>query len=298
MREKISACILTFNEERKVQRCLQSVTWCDEIVVLDSFSTDRTPEICRSFTDRFHQNVWLGYVGQRNRVRDLASHGWLLFLDADEEVSPPLRDEILAEFERGTGDCVGYEFPRLVYYLNRWIRHGDWYPDIKLRLFQKAHGRAEGEEPHDRIEVRGSTRRLRHPVWHYTYDDIRDQMDTINRFSGITAQQRFVKSLRFRWLDILFRPGFRFFRGYILRAGFLDGPQGFLIAILNAYATFAKYAKIWELQRRQRSDFRELPGPVTRQPPGPGALPQDAPQDDSRTASPKPNQAYGNPTFR
>lgn len=258
-REKISACVMTFNEERKIRRCLQSLSWCDEIVVVDSFSTDRTMAICREFTDRIYQHVWLGYVGQRNILREYAAHPWILFLDADEEVSPGLRDEIQQVFARGSGETVAYEFPRQVYYLGRWIRHGEWYPDTKLRLFKKAYGRTEGVEPHDKVEVRGPVRRLKNPVWHYTYDDLSDHMDTLNRFSTITAQQKFLHGGRFRALDLLLRPPLHFFKGYILRRGFLDGGHGFLIACLCAYGALMKYAKLRELHLRQRATFREFP---------------------------------------
>jgi glycosyltransferase involved in cell wall biosynthesis len=259
MREKISACVIAFNEERKIRRCLQSLTWCDEIIVLDSFSTDRTVEICKEFTTRVYQHEWLGYVGQRNLVREMSTHPWILFLDSDEEVCPDLREEICAEFNRGTGQYLGYEFPRQVYYLGRWIRHGEWFPDVKLRLFKKDHGRTEGQEPHDKVVVNGPVKRLRNPIWHYTYDDIRDHVETLNRFSTITAQQRFVQGEGFRWLDLLFRPPFRFIRGYFLKAGFLDGTHGFIVAFLSTYGAFMKYAKLWELSLRQRHNFKELP---------------------------------------
>jgi len=259
MREKISACVICYNEERKIERCLKSLAWCDEIVVMDSFSADRTPEICRRHTDRFYQNEWLGFIAQRNLVRDLARHPWMLFLDSDEEVSPALREEILDEFTRGVGNHVGYEFPRQVFYAGRWIRHGEWYPDIKLRLFKRAHGRSEGVEPHDRIVVTGPVKRLKNPIWHYTYDDLSDHVATINRFSTISARQKFVADNRFRWGDLLFRPPLHFIKGYVLRAGFLDGTRGFLIALMNAYGAFLKYAKLWELERQQRADFKELP---------------------------------------
>ena len=259
MREKISACVIAFNEERKIKRCLQSLTWCDEIIVLDSFSTDRTVEICKEFTPRVYQHEWLGYVGQRNLVREMSTHPWILFLDSDEEVCPALRDEILAHFERGTGQYLGYEFPRQVYYLGRWICHGEWFPDVKLRLFKKDHGRTEGQEPHDKVVVNGPVKRLRNPIWHYTYDDIRDHLDTLNRFSTITAQQRFVQGTGFRWIDLLFRPPFRFLRGYFLKAGLLDGTHGFIIALLSAFGAFMKYAKLWELSLRQKRNFKELP---------------------------------------
>jgi len=232
-REKISAGVIAFNEERKIRRCLQSLTWCDEIVVVDSFSTDRTVEICREFTDQVSQHEWLGYVGQRNYVRELSTHPWIFFLDSDEEVSEGLRDEIIEEFEKGTGEYVGYEFPRQVYYLGKWIKHGEWYPDVKLRLFKKAHGRTEGQEPHDKVVVSGLVKRLKNPVWHYTYDDLMDHVDTLNRFSSITAQQKYVEETPFRWRDFLFRPFFRFFQGYILRAAFLDGTHGLMNALVS-----------------------------------------------------------------
>lgn len=259
MREKISACVISFNEERKIRRCLQSLTWCDEIVVVDSFSTDRTVDICREFTDRVYQHEWLGYVGQRNLVREMSRHPWIFFLDSDEEVSEGLRDEIVAEFDRGTGEFVGYEFPRQVYYLGRWIKHGEWYPDIKLRLFKKVYGRTEGQEPHDKVVVNGPVKRLRNPVWHYTYDDIRDHVETQNRFSTITAQQKFVEEMPFRWSDFFFRPFFRFIKGYFLRGGFLDGTHGLMIALISSFGVQLKYAKLWELVIRQKGDFKDLP---------------------------------------
>jgi glycosyltransferase involved in cell wall biosynthesis len=261
MREKISACIITYNEEQKIHRCLQSVAWCDEIVVLDSFSTDRTVAICRQFTERVYQHEWMGYVGQRNLVREMSSHPWVLFLDADEEVSEGLREEIIEEFEHGMGSYVGYEFPRRVYYMGKWINHGEWYPDVKLRLFEKAYGRTEGQEPHDKVVVTGPTKRLKNPLWHYTYDDMADHVDTLNRFSTITARQRFVQDAPFGWWDVLFRPWFRFLKGYILRGGFLDGAHGFMIAVTCSFGVFIKYAKQWELARKQRPDFKQWPDP-------------------------------------
>jgi len=267
MKEQISACVLTFNEERKIRRCLQSLTWCDEIVVLDSFSTDNTVAICREFTNRVYQHEWLGYVGQRNLLRGMAQSPWILFIDSDEEVSPELRREIEAEFEKGAGSYVGYEFPRQVYYLGQWIRHGEWYPDLKLRLFKKDLGRTEGEEPHDKVVVNGPVRRLRSPLWHFTYDDIRDHLNTINRFSCITARQRQLGGKEFRWVDLVFRPVLRFFKSYILRGGFRDGSRGFVIAVLCSFGVFAKYAKQWERKIRRAPDFRDYPPEGSDSPP-------------------------------
>lgn len=251
MREKISACITAGNEEKNIRRCLESVTWADEIVVLDSFSTDKTVEICREYTNRVYKHKWSGYIGQKNLIKDLASGPWILFIDADEEISPELRDEILNEFE--TDSCLhfaGYEFPRMVRFLEKWVMHGDWYPDIKLRLFKKELGICGGREPHDRTTVRGPVKRLNGYMYHYTYTDISDQLSTLNKFSTITAEGWHEDGKPFKLHDLLFRPTLRFIRGYFLKRGFLDGLPGLIIALTTSYGVFVKYAKLWELYLR------------------------------------------------
>ena len=249
VREHISVCITAGNEEKNIRRCLESVTWADELIVVDSFSTDRTPDICREYTHLVYEHKWLGYIAQKNLIKDLATKPWVMFVDADEEVSAQLRDEILEEFscERCVG-VAGYEFPRMVYYLGRWIRHGDWYPDMKLRLFRKALGNCGGKEPHDRTTVDGPVRRLKGNIYHYTYSGILDQLSSLNRFTSITAETKHAEGNRFALIDLMFRPAFRFFRGYFLRLGMLDGLPGLIIAMTTAYGVFAKYAKLWELQ--------------------------------------------------
>ena len=248
MREKISACITAGNEESNIRRCLESVTWCDEIIVVDSFSTDRTAEISREYTNLVYEHRWLGYIGQKNLIKDLAAGPWILFVDADEEISPELRNEIIAEFHSPTLDqYAAFEFPRMVRFLGRWIRHGDWYPDVKLRLFRKDRGRCGGKEPHDRMTVEGSVKRLKNPMWHYTYVDIAEQIGSLNNFSGITARTQFEDGRRFRLHNLILRPFFRFLRCYVLKRGFLDGLPGFMIAVTTAFGVFTKYAKLWEL---------------------------------------------------
>jgi glycosyltransferase involved in cell wall biosynthesis len=254
MREAISACVTAGNEERNIGRCLRSLTWCDEIVVVDSFSTDRTVEICRTFTPRVYQHEWLGYIGQKNLVRQLASNPWVLILDADEEMTPELRDEILLALDTDGGEYVGYQFPRKVFYLGRWIGYGEWYPDIKLRLFRRDRGRAEGREPHDHVVVNGPVRTLSNHINHYTYEDIRDHLDTMNRFSGITAAEKYREGLRSHWWDFAFRPVWRFVKAFFLKRGFLDGRRGLLIATINTFGVLVKYAKLWELEHQRRPD--------------------------------------------
>ena len=255
----LSVCVITGNEEDNIARCLESVAFADEIDVVDSFSTDRTMEIARTFTDRVFQHRWMGYIGQKAIARNLARGEWILFVDADEAVSPALREEILAMLRRGVPDRIdGFDFPRQVWYMRRWIRHGDWYPDAKLRLFRKARGRCCGIEPHERIEVQGEVRHLRAPLFHYTYDDIADQVSTMNRFSSISARsegRREPSAAALLW-GMLMHPPFRFFRCYFIKLGFLDGVAGLVIASSAAFSTFLKYAKLWEARLERR--FRDM----------------------------------------
>ena len=247
MREKISACLTVGNEENNIRRCLESLKWADEIVVVDSFSKDRTVDICKEYTERVYQHTWRGYVGQKELIKSMAHHPWILFIDADEEVSPQLRNEIMAEFESGhNSQYVGYEFPRKVFFLGRWITHGEWWPDIKMRLYRKDKGVCTGREPHDHVVVNGPIKRLRGCLNHYTYDDISDQILTMNRFSTIASAGLCEEKRKFSGVDLLFRPAFRFFKGFFLKRGFLDGYSGFIIALLSAIGVFFKYAKLWE----------------------------------------------------
>ncbi len=260
MRENISVCITAGNEEKNIRRCLESVTWADEIIVVDSFSTDRTVEICKEYTELVYEHSWLGYIGQKNLIKDLASGPWILFIDADEEVSPDLKSEIATELESPeNAEIAGYEFPRMVWYLGRWIRHGDWYPDVKMRLFRKDLGVCGGKEPHDRTTVKGPVKRLKGDLYHYTYDVMSDQMDTLNKFSTITANGWHDEGLSFRLVDILLRPVLRFARGYFLKRGFLDGMAGFIIAKVTAFGVFIKYSKLWE---QKLSEAKRDPDPV------------------------------------
>ncbi len=246
-RDKISACLTVGNEENEIERCLKSLSWVDEIVVIDSFSKDRTVELCKKYTDRVYQHEWLGYVGQKDLVKNMASNPWIFFVDADEEVSTRLRDEVIAEFESGANKLfVGYEFPRKVFFMGAWVTHGEWWPDIKMRLFLKANGLCAGREPHDQVIVDGPVKRLGGCLYHYTYLDLADQVKTLNRFSTISCMRMMEDDRKFRASDILFRPIFRFFRGYVLKRGFLEGYRGLIVAGMVALGVFLKYAKLWE----------------------------------------------------
>lgn len=248
----VSAIIVCFNEEDRIQDCLESVSWCDEIVVVDSFSTDRTPEICRRYTDRFTQHPWMGYREQKAYAHSQASKDWVLLVDSDERVSPELKREILDNLASENGQYAGYAVPRLVHYLGRWWRRGGWYPDYDVRLFRRERATWGGSDPHEKILVDGPVRRLSHPLYHYSYRNMDDHVARINRFTSISAQELIKRGGRWRLSDALLRPAVRFFRSYILKRGFMDGFAGFYVAVTAAVYVFLKYAKVWEFELEEK----------------------------------------------
>lgn len=246
---KITVCIICGNEIRNIRRCLESVKWADQVVVVDSYSTDGTFDVANEYADKVVRQKWLGYIGQKKYAAELASHPWIFFVDADEEVSTGLREEIERTFAKPIPEGVnGFNCPRLVHYLGRWIRHGDWYPDLKLRLFRKAFGECGGEEPHDRIIISGHAKNFTHPLNHYTYDSISDQLHQIDRFSSISAVTHSAKKAP-TYFTIVGHAFFRFMRCYFLKRSFLDGIPGMIIAVNVAFGTFSKYAKLWERKK-------------------------------------------------
>lgn len=252
-RNPISVCIICFNEEDNIKRCLESVKWVNhsggEIIVVDSFSTDRTVEICHQYTDKVFQNKWPGFVNQKNYALDLASNEWVLSLDADEVIYDQARDEIIQEWKNhGYEKYDGYYFKRHTFYLGRWINYGGWYPDYKLRLFRKSKGRWGGGDPHDRVVINEPAvlKRFEGEIIHYTYKNISHQLKTIDRFSDATLETLLAQKKKFNLFHLLFRPPIKFLETYIWKAGFLDGFPGFIIAILSSYYVFIRYAKLWE----------------------------------------------------
>ena len=247
-RQAISCCIICFNEEANIRRCLESVKWCDEIIIVDSFSTDRTVDICREYTDHVTQRVWPGYVEQKRFALSQATHEWVLNVDADEEVSPELRCEILAVLQQNHPAVDGFYVPRLVYYLGRWWWRG-WYPGFRLRLFRKAKVRWGGVDPHEKVLLRGQAERLHGPLYHYTYDDISDHLRAINGLTEVSSRELALRGKRTRTFDLLLRPWWRFLRFYVLSGGFRDGIPGFFVAVTSAFYVFLKYVKLWETTR-------------------------------------------------
>ncbi len=248
---KISAVVVCFNEEKNIERCLKSLLWTDEIVIVDSFSTDRTLDICRKYTDRIYQRRWKGINDQKRYAVSLARNEWVIVIDADEVVTEELKEEIKERLTADKGRYDGYMIKRHTYYLGRWINHCGWYPDYKLRLFKKSKCRFIGEDPHDKISVEGKVGKLKGEIYHFTYENIADHLRTINSFSDTVAKNMFKKGERFLLLKMLFKPPVKFFETYIYKLGFLDGIPGLIIAVLSSYYVFLKYAKLWEMRNEK-----------------------------------------------
>lgn len=248
--EKLSVVIITNNEEKNIGRCLQSVRdLADEIVVVDSFSTDKTREICGQYDVTFIQREWEGYTATKNFAMAQAQHDLILSLDADEVLSDELRQSIRSVLANRSAD--GYTMNRLTNFCGQWIKHGGWYPDKKLRLIDRRKGTWTGGHLHERLVLSdGSVKaHLQGDLLHYSFHSISDHIRQIDKFSALRAQSYLEKGARVTWWHLFIKPGFSFFRTYILKAGFLDGYYGYIIAYSTAYAHFLRYAKLYELKR-------------------------------------------------
>ncbi len=245
--KQLSGVIITFNEAEKVRGALESLrSVCDEIVVVDSFSRDATPEICRRYADRFVQREWSGYKLQKRFATDLAAYDWILSLDADERLSSPLTREIGVWKERtGTG-YDGYRIPRLSFFLGRWIRHGLWYPDYQMRLFRRSKGSWVGGRVHESFQVEGPVSVLQNPIYHFSYACLDEYLRQLVYFSRLAALDLQERGIRPRASGLLLSPLLVFMKSWIFKRGFLDGTQGLIVSALAAVSTFFKHAYLWE----------------------------------------------------
>ena len=251
---KISFCVITLNEERNLPRCLASCAgWADELIVLDSGSTDATERIATEFGARWEVRPWQGYVAQKNLLLDMAQYEWVFSIDADEELSPRLREEIQGIKAIESGERIsGYSMPRTVFYDGRWIRHGNWYPDRLTRLFRRQRARFAGGKVHERLEIFGTITRLRGELHHYSFHDAQDHWERCMKYARLWAESRHTEGKKAGALAPCVHAAARWFRGYFIKAGCLDGELGLRIANVCAREVFLKYNLLRELNKADR----------------------------------------------
>ena len=249
--EQLSVIIISFNEEKNIGRCIDSVKKiADEIILLDSFSTDRTTEIAIRHGAIVQQAKFRGYVEQKNLATELTKYNYILSLDADEALEPTLESNILKE--KDAFQFRAYSMNRCANYCGKFIRHGLWYPDPKVRLFDKRIASWGGINPHDKIELKEKTpiKHLSGDILHFSYDSIEEHLTQSNNFTSISAASMYERGQRSTWFKMLWNPFWTFVNGYFVRFGFLDGYYGLVIAINSAHQTFLKYVKLYSLQRK------------------------------------------------
>jgi len=246
--QKVTATVITLNEERNLEDALQSLAWVDEIVVVDSGSTDATIDIARRHGARVETRAWGGYGAQKNHAASIAAHDWILSVDADERVPPELAAEIRALLER-VPDRRGYRVPRVTWYLGRWIRGTDWYPDYQLRLYDRRAAAWNGRRVHESVALTEPAGRLTHDLHHFAYRDLSHHLATIDRYTTLAAEQWRDEGRRVSVAALLLNPPAAFLRNYVLRRGFTLGTPGLVVSILNSYYVFLKFAKLYELAR-------------------------------------------------
>jgi glycosyltransferase involved in cell wall biosynthesis len=240
----VSIVIVTKDEEENIEDALKSVADAQEIIIVDSFSTDRTVEICKGYTDKVFQHPWQGYARQKQLAIDYATGPWVCILDADER----LTSELKAEMKEALSNTVyhGFYLPRKNFFLGRWIRHSGWWPDHTLRLFRKEKAFLEDREVHEKVVVDGPAGYFKNPLEHYTYRTIADFLGKMENYSTLAAREIKKKSGGKNVFSVTVKPTFTFVRMFILRRGFLDGSYGLLLALLYSHYTFLKYVKTWD----------------------------------------------------
>jgi glycosyltransferase involved in cell wall biosynthesis len=239
---KITATIITLNEERNIARAIESLRCCDEILIVDSGSTDRTAELGQNLGARVIEASWLGYAAQKNRAAEQASHDWILSLDADEALSEALEAEIWKLKKTGP-QYDAYTMPRLARYLGRWILHSGWYPDRKVRLYHRAKAQWVGEFVHESVQVKGKVGHLDSNILHFTCDSLSEHLRTLDRYTTLAAQEIASRKMPVPLHRIVLDPAWTFLKSYFFQRGFLDGLEGLTIAYMAAFYTFLKYSK-------------------------------------------------------
>lgn len=243
----LSVIIITKNESRHITRCLESVAWADEIIILDSGSNDDTVALCQHFTDKVFETDWPGFGRQKQRALEKATGNWVLSVDADEWITPELRKEIEKAITQT--DISGFEMPRLSSYCGKEIRHGGWWPDFVMRLFQRNHGRFTGDPVHERIIVTGNTSKLNTPLLHESFVDFEEVLNKVNHYSSLGAEKLYQAGKRTSLFQAVLKGIWTFFKTYCIKAAFLDGQEGLMLAVSNAEGAYYKYLKLLFLQK-------------------------------------------------
>ncbi|NOY87794.1 MAG: glycosyltransferase family 2 protein [FCB group bacterium] len=249
----ISAVIITKNEEKNISRCLESIKWVDEIILIDSQSDDQTVAIAQKYNARVFSPEWKGYGKAKKEGVNYASHDWILSVDADEVVSEELKKEIQAVLDNNSF-YAGYYIPRKTQFLGRWIKHCGWYPDYVLRLFRKSRGNFNEAYVHEKVVLQGDTTRLKNELLHYSYPDLESYFKKFNRYTTMGAEEAFQQGIKTGWFKIAIKPVISFFIHYIMKQGLRDGMEGFLVSVLSSLAVMVKYAKLKEKVKNKQNE--------------------------------------------
>ena len=244
---EISAVIITLNEERRLPRALESLSVADEVLIVDCGSTDRTAEIAGRYGARLLAHPWQGYARQKNYAVSQAQYPWILSIDADEALSPRLAVEVQQLKREGPGEAAGFLMPRAACYQGRWIRHSGWYPDFKLRLYDRRRGRWVGDYVHEHVKVDGPIRKLSGDLQHFTCDSLEEHLHSLDRYTTLAAQEAFQQGERWAVPRMIAAPPWKFVETYFFRQGFRDGYPGLVIAAMAGFYVFLKYAKLRQL---------------------------------------------------
>lgn len=256
MTSPLSVILITKNEERNIAACLDSVAWAEEIILVDAESDDRTVELARGYTGRVFVEPWRGYAEAKSSALSRASREWVLWIDADERVTPELAQEIREIVSRNPSGIDAYRIARRSYFLGSRIRHCGWYPGYSMRLFRRGKARFSSARVHEGLIVEGRTEKCAHDFLHYTDETLEQYFGKYNSYTTLAAEELHAAGKRAKLGDLLLRPSFTFLKMYILRLGFLDGITGLILCALSASYVFTKYAKLWALGRK-RADGRE-----------------------------------------
>lgn len=248
----LSAVIITKNEEANIRRCLESVKFADEIIVVDSNSVDKTTAIASEFGAKVFTREWRGFGPAKQDGVNQAKGDWILSVDADEVVPKELASEIKTKISSNNG-YYGYFLNRKTMFLGRWMLHSGWYPDYVLRLFQKNSGKFDNAIIHEKVETKGQTGYLKTDLLHYSHPDLESYLEKLNRYTTLGAQEAFKSGKRAGWAEIIFKPQAAFVKHYITGQGFRDGLEGLILSMLSSMAVLVKYAKIYVMQKKQKT---------------------------------------------